>query len=129
MVSVPLDSNTLGTDFSGDKVRCPRWTTGRRLAHDTSDSEDDAGDNTRHRAGKKNRPDHIPLRRTDAESAAAVAVGYRLYVCVVLVIRGRTISVSVSAPVRMEYPSPRVFPKNTIPNRPKMMDGIPEGSS
>ena len=34
--------------------------------------------------------------------------------------------VRVRAPVRMEYPSPRTFPKNTIPNKPNIIDGMPD---
>ena len=34
--------------------------------------------------------------------------------------------VRVRAPVRIEYPSPKAFPKNTIPNKPNIMDGIPD---
>ena len=37
--------------------------------------------------------------------------------------------VRVRAPVSMEYPRPRAFPKNTIPNRPNMMEGIPDNVS
>ena len=38
-------------------------------------------------------------------------------------------SVSVSEPVRILWPKPIVCPKNIIPKRPKMIDGIPASVS
>ena len=43
--------------------------------------------------------------------------------------RGRTISTRVSDPVNILYPIPSVCPKNIIPKRPNIIDGIPESVS
>ena len=43
--------------------------------------------------------------------------------------RGRTISTRVNDPVNILYPIPSVCPKNIIPKRPNIIDGIPESVS
>ena len=49
--------------------------------------------------------------------------------CVFLTIKGITISVRVSTPFNRENPSPATCPKNTIPNNPKITEGIPASVS
>ena len=45
---------------------------------------------------------------------------------VVRITRGRIIMAMVKAPPSMEYPQPKLTPKNKKPNRPYTMEGMPE---